>query len=163
MRVRSREARPGSSCREEKYGLQPVWETSEREETYTVSKPVWETSEKECVQTCWKQTWDTVEKECRRVVCKPVTDIVEREICETVLKPCTTVRTVCEDRGSWTYQQKCLPGLPLLTLQCSPCMPLPQLAWTQTPGLSWYKPKWCPNVVTRQVECTTMVPEVVTS
>ena len=107
----------------------------------------------------WNQVVDETTRECRRVICKPVEEWVEREVSCTVLKPVVTKKMVCEDQGQWVIRKVCKPGLPLPSLQWDCCL-LPRLCLQPGPGIMWLKKEWCPNPITREVECVTYVPEV---
>ena len=121
----------------------PVYETAEREESYTVLKPVYETAYR---------------TECRTVY-QPVTT------CQTqyVDQGCFVDQVVL--KPSWPATR--------LTWQSASCAvdPLtgqtvyqrPGLYWTQTPGGRYEVQKvWHPNVVAQQVQQTSYVPQTVT-
>jgi hypothetical protein len=85
---------------------------------------------------------------------------VEKEICCTVMKKVTTKKTICEDQGYWVTREICQPGVMMPSLQWDCCI-LPRLCMRQGPSIRMQKKEWCPNVVSREVDCVTYVPEIV--
>jgi hypothetical protein len=91
---------------------------------------------------------------------RPVTETVMQERCYTVMRPVTTYRTVTEDRGCWTTQRVCIPGPVVPRLVCDPCCGV-RVCMVRCPGIQTCRRVWQPNVVCRQIPCTTYCPQVV--
>ena len=150
-----------TSCREERYQVsRPVWETSYYERNYTVCRPVYEESVRECRRVVCRPVCETVERECRRTVMHRVVETVNHERCYTVMKPVTTYRAVRQDCGHWETRTCYHPGPVVPRVVCDPCCG-PRVCMTQCPGFTTCHKVWCPQIVERQVACTSYCPQVV--
>ncbi len=89
-----------------------------------------------------------------------VVETVNQERCYTVMKPVTTYRTVRQNCGRWVWQASCQQGPSLPRIVCDPCG-RPKLCMVPGATFTAYRPVWSPNIVERQIPCTTWVRQVV--